>query len=142
MPNWIPGKQRGKPVRVQFNLPIRFTLDSEPAKEEKPKQITYVSIVDDMPEYEGGEKAKMQFLNENIKYPEEARKNKIQGRVYVNFMVEKDGSITGVKVIRGIGGGCDEEAIRVVKLMKFKPGQVDGTPVAAAFNLPINFTLK
>lgn len=142
MPNWIPGKQRGKPVRVQFNLPFRFTLDSKSAKEEKPKQVTYVSIVDDMPEYEGGEKAKIAFLKENIKYPEEARKNGIQGTVYINFIVEKDGLITGVNVHRGIGSGCDEEAMRVVKLMKFKPGQVDGKPVAVEFNFPIRFTLQ
>jgi len=142
MPNWIPGKQRGEPVRVQFNLPIRFSLDSEPTKEEKPKQVTFVSIVDDMPKYKGGDEAQMAFLNENVKYPEEARKNGIQGVVYVNFVVEKDGSITGVKVHRGIGGGCDEEAMRVVKLMKFKPGQVDEKPVAVEFNLPIRFTLK
>jgi len=143
MPNWIPGKQRGKPVRVQFNLPFRFTLDSKSAKEEKPKQVTYVSIVDDMPEYEGGEKAKMQFLNENIKYPEEARKNGIQGLVYVNIVVEKDGSITGVKIERGIGGGCDEEAVRVIKLMpNWIPGKERGEPVRVQFNLPIKFTLE
>jgi len=142
MPNWIPGKQRGEPVRVQFNLPIVFTLDSKSTKKETPKQITYVSIVDDMPKYEGGNEALLAFLNENIKYPEEARKNRIQGLVYVNFMVEKYGSITGVKVIKGIGGGCDEEAIRVVKLMKFKASQVDGQPIASEFNLPINFRLQ
>lgn len=142
MPNWMPGKQRGEPVRVQFNLPLVFKLDSEPIKEEKQLHKTYFSDVDVMPEFDGGEEARIAFLNENIKYPEEARKNKILGRVYVNFVVEKDGSITGVKVIRGIGGGCDEEAMRVVKLMKYKPGQIDGKPVATEFNLPINFRLQ
>jgi len=83
-----------------------------------------------------------EFIAENIRYPEEARQLDIQGNVYVNFVVEADGSISNVTVARGIGGGCDEEAVRVVKLMpKWKPGKQQGMPVRVQFNLPIKFTL-
>ena len=83
-----------------------------------------------------------EFIAENIRYPEEAKELGIQGKVYVNFVVEADGSISNVNVARGIGGGCDEEAVRVVKLMpKWKPGKQQGMPVRVQFNLPIKFTL-
>ncbi len=76
-----------------------------------------------MPAYPGGDDARIAFLVQNIKYPEQAKKNGIQGKVFVTFVIETDGSITNVKVLRGIGGGCDEEAARVIKLMpKWNPG--------------------
>jgi len=78
----------------------------------------------------------------NIKYPEVARTSGITGTVYVQFVVEKDGSISDVKVVRGIGGGCDEEAVRVVKSMpRWKPGKQRGQPVRVYFTLPIEFKL-
>lgn len=98
--------------------------------------------VDKPPSYPGGEKAMIDFLVINIKYPEQAKKKGIQGKVFVTYVVETDGSITNVKVLRGIGGGCDEEAIRVIKLMpKWNPGMNKGKPVKVQFKLPINFTL-
>jgi protein TonB len=85
----------------------------------------------------------MRYLQESIKYPEEAKELGIQGRVFVTFVVEVDGSITDVRVLRGIGGGCDEEAVRVVKAMpKWVPGKQRGVPVRVQFNLPIKFTLQ
>lgn len=84
-----------------------------------------------------------EFLGSNIKYPEEAKELGIQGKVFVTFVVEKDGSITEVKVIRGIGGGCDEEAVRVVQSMpKWTPGKQRGVPVRVQFNIPVKFTLN
>ena len=78
-----------------------------------------------------------------MKYPEEAKEIGIQGKVYVTFVVEVDGSITDVKVLRGIGSGCDDEAVRVVKSMpKWVPGKQRGVPVRVQFNLPINFKLQ
>ncbi len=106
-----------------------------------PKEI--FTVVEEQPSYPGGEDARMRFLQENIKYPEEAKELNIDGRVFVTFVVETDGSITDVKIVRGIGAGCDEEAIRVVKSMpRWVPGKQRGTPVRVQFNLPIRFKLQ
>ncbi|MDR2906516.1 MAG: energy transducer TonB, partial [Bacteroidales bacterium] len=87
-------------------------------------------IIEEMPEFPGGEEARVKYLSENMIYPSAARDSGIQGTIYVNFIIEKDGSISDVKVVNGIGGGCDEEAIRVVKMMpKWKPGRQRGKPV-------------
>ena len=95
-----------------------------------------------MPEYPGGDDARIKFMVENIKYPEQAKKNGIQGVVFVSYVVEKDGKISNIKTIRGIGGGCDEEAERVISLMpNWKPGIQRGQPVRVQFNLPVRFSL-
>ncbi len=100
-------------------------------------------IVEQMPAFPGGEEKLLEFLSKNIEYPEEARKAEIQGRVFVGFVVEKDGSVGDVKVLRGIGGGCDEEAVRVVKSMpKWKPGMHKGEPVRVSYQIPIHFKLE
>lgn len=101
------------------------------------------SIVEESPEYPGGQMAMNRFIATNVVYPPVAVEAGIQGKVYVQFVVEKDGSIGEVKVIRGIGGGCDREAVRVVKSMpKWKPGTQRGKPVRVRFTLPVNFTLR
>jgi len=100
-------------------------------------------IVEQVPEYPGGDEARLNFLRNNIKYPQMAREAGIQGTVYVSFVVEKDGSVTQVKIARGIGGGCDEEAIRVTKMMpKWKAGKQRGKEVRVSYNMPIKFTLQ
>lgn len=102
-----------------------------------------LTIAEIMPQYPGGNQALFKFLGENIKYPEQAKKDEISGKVYVTFTVDKDGSVKDVHVLRGIGGGCDEEAIRVVKMMShWTPGEQDGAKVSIEYNLPINFKLK
>ena len=96
-----------------------------------------------MPEYPGGDQAMMQFVAENVKYPQEAIDKEISGRVLVSFVVEKDGSIGDVKVVKGIGGGCDEEAVRVVNTMpKWKPGMDKGKPVRVSYMMPFSFKLQ
>ena len=96
-----------------------------------------------MPGFPGGDVARMKYLRDNMKYPQMARESGIQGKVFVTFVVEKDGKVTDVRVLRGIGGGCDEEAIRVVKSMpKWNPGKQRGKPVRVQFNLPIIFKLN
>jgi len=96
-----------------------------------------------MPRFKGGETALYEFLVKNIKYPEAARLKNTQGRVFVNFIVEKDGSVSNVTVYMGIGDGCDEEAMRVVRMMDgmWEPGTIDGKPVRVGHNLPVKFTL-
>ena len=104
---------------------------------------TVYNIVEQMPEFPGKEKAMMEFVSSNIHYPEEAKDKGIEGRVFVGFVVEKDGSVNEVKVLRGIGGGCDEEAIRVVKAMpKWKPGMQKGKPVRVHYQMPFFFKLQ
>ena len=99
-------------------------------------------VVEVAPEYPGGIDSMFAFISRNIKYPEEALKNKISGRVFVTCVVEKDGQVTNARLLREIGGGCGDEALRVVKSMpKWKPGTQRGNPVRVQFNLPIVFDL-
>lgn len=99
--------------------------------------------VEYMPEFPGGDLARMKFLQENIIYPKSARRKGIQGTVFATFVIERDGSITDVRVLRGIGGGCDEEVVRVIQNMpKWKPGIHKGKPVRVQFNMPVRFTLS
>jgi len=100
------------------------------------------TIVEDQPEYPGGGDALMEFLAQNIEYPTYARDNGIHGTVYITFVIEPNGNLSNIKVLRGIGGGCDEEAIRVISLMPaWKPGIQRGKPVRVQFNLPVRFII-
>ncbi len=100
-------------------------------------------VVEDDPEFPGGLSALSQYLASNIKYPQLAKENNITGKVFVSFVVEKDGSVGQVKILRDIGGGCGAEAVRVVKAMpKWKPGKQRGKPVRTQFNLPVDFSLN
>ena len=121
-------------------------------KQKQETQVKYVApvvqgkevftVVEKQPSYPGGQDGYTKFLIANIKYPEEALKKAVTGTVYVTFVIEKDGAVTNVKVLRGIGSGCDEEAARVVKMMpKWNPGEQKGKPVAVQYNLPIKFNL-
>ena len=112
------------------------------AEEEEVVEAEIFTVVEESPSFPGGDEARIRFLTENIKYPQIARESSIQGTVYVTFVVEKNGSVTDVRVLRGIGGGCDEEAVRVIKAMpKWNPGKQRGKPVRVQFNMPIKFTL-
>jgi TonB family protein len=94
------------------------------------------------PRFKGGLEVLYKYLSENIHYPTDAKKSNIQGKVFLSFVVDKDGSITDVKVIRGIGSGCDEEASRVLRSSpKWVPGKIYGIPVRVQYTLPISFTL-
>lgn len=111
--------------------------------EEVVEEPQIFTIVEEMPGFPGGEAELFKYLAGNIKYPAMAKDAGISGIVYVTFVVMETGKINDVKVLRGIGGGCDEEAIRVVKNMpSWKPGKQRGKPVRVQFNLPIRFTLK
>lgn len=118
-----------------------FTDELEEEDEMEEEEPIFI-IVESMPMFPGGEEARLKYLNENVKYPLMAKEAGIQGKVFLEFVVEKDGSVTGVKVIRGIGGGCDEEALRVVEDMpRWIPGKQRGVPVRVRFNMPIRFVL-
>jgi periplasmic protein TonB len=125
-------------TEVEEYVPVQDMGEEESAEEQQ-----IFMVVESMPEFPGGEAALHQYLAENIKYPQMAKESGIQGRVFVTFVVERDGKVTDVKVLRGIGGGCDEEAIRVVQNMpKWAPGKQRGKPVRVQFNLPVKFTLQ
>lgn len=106
------------------------------------KDSVYTNVTQ-IPSFPGGLKAFGEFLGENLKYPETAKKNKIQGRVYLTFVVEKDGSLSGIKVTRGLGSGCDEEAVRVLAISpKWSPGIQNGRVVRVSYTIPIFFNLE
>ena len=112
-------------------------------EEEVAEEELIFMVVESMPCFPGGDVARIKYLNENLKYPKSARESSIKGRVFVTFVVEKDGSISNVKILRGIGGGCDEEAIRVIKNMpRWIPGKQRNVPVRVQFNMPIRFVLQ
>ena len=118
----------------------------EPVYDMGPTQLAdgeEANVADESPEYPGGMEALYKYLAENIHYPEQAKNDQIQGRVVISFVVEKDGGISDAKVVRGIGGGCDEEALRVVNAMpKWTPGKMRGEVVRVNFHLPITFKLQ
>ena len=118
-------------------------VEEKPQVIEQPREAEIFTVVEENPTFPGGETKLYKYLGESIKYPEEAKELGIQGRVFVNFVIETDGAVSNVKVLRGIGGGCDEEAIRVIKSMpKWTPGKQRGIPVRVSYNLPIKFTLQ
>jgi protein TonB len=125
-------------------LAILFTINTTAmAQNKKTSNDKVFEKVEDMPEFPGGEQAMMDFVSKNVVYPKEAQEKGISGRVMVSFIVEKDGSVNEVKIVRGIGGGCDEEAVRVVKAMpKWKPGKEKGKPVRVSYIMPIFFKLQ
>ncbi len=98
--------------------------------------------IDKEPQYPGGEMAMMEYLMKNLKYPEDAYKANKDGRVVVSFIVDEKGNVTSPKVEKSVYKSLDEEAIRVVKGMKFIPGQSKGKPVSCTFYLPIMFRLQ
>ncbi len=112
-------------------------------EEEEVEDDVIFTVVEDQPEFPGGEEARQRFLENNLRYPTMAREAGIQGTVFVTFVVETDGSVTDVRVLRGIGGGCDQEAVRVVEMMpRWEPGRQRGQPVRVQFNMPIRFRLN
>jgi len=114
-----------------------------PVIKEEPKEPEIFVVVEQMPEFPGGDKALYQFLAKNIKYPAVAKDNGIEGKVYIKFVINEDGSVSQANVARGIGGGCDEEALRVVKDMpKWKPGKQRGKNVKVWYTLPVYFKLQ
>ena len=162
MPNWTPGKQKGEPVRVRFTLPVAFGVSKggDPAsgtphtytkttivkKEEAPKQETtedeIVNVPEEIPMFPGGMEELMKFLQKEVKYPKEAQDKGIQGRVVVQFVVNKDGSITDAKVVKSVDPLLDAESLRVVNAMpNWTPGKDKGEAVRTHFTIPVSFRL-
>lgn len=139
------------PITISIDLIDLGDIDDEPDVTDIPMidegddldQVLEGFEVDAMPEFPGGEEAMMDYLHRSIRYPNEAIKRKIQGTVWIEFIVAKDGTVQDVNLIRGIGGGCDEEGLRVVQSMPaWMPGKQRGIPVHVRYRIPIRFTLR
>ena len=136
--------EEGKDGVIEIITKSAVTKDAlmDAAKEKLGGEDIFV-VVEDQPEFPGGPEALMKFIGENVKYPKEAQENGIQGRVIVNFVVNKDGSLSDMKVVRGQDASLDAEAIRIISTMpKWKPGMQRGEAVNVRFTLPITFRLE
>ena len=146
MPKWIPAKQKGQAVRSRFTLPIAFNLDGKSdgnknrQVEMKPDENGVYNIVEEPGSFPGGMAECLKFLSENVKYPEDCKKEGIQGRVIAQFIIDKDGSIKDIKIVRGVHPSLDKESIRLIESMpKWIPSKVKGEPVKCQFTLPVAF---
>ena len=119
---------------------ISEVQETKKVVEEEEKPLT---VVEQNPEFQGGLEALLKYLGKHIQYPALAQESGIQGTVFVQFVVSRTGKISNVKVLRGIGGGCDEEAVRVTKEMpNWIPGRQNGQPVPVMFQIPVKFQLQ
>ncbi|MCK9412075.1 MAG: TonB family protein [Prolixibacteraceae bacterium] len=153
LPDWKPGKQRGVAVNVSYTIPISFSLDGNkdvkqtvsfvpPKANEKGEKQVFI-VVEEMPEFPGGSMALRTFVAKAIKYPAEAQKDKIQGKVFVSFVVSSEGKVEQAKVEKSVNPALDAEAIRVVSsLPDWKPGKQRGTAVSVEYTMPIEFKLQ
>ncbi|MFZ1457552.1 MAG: TonB family protein, partial [Saprospiraceae bacterium] len=166
---WIPGKQRGKYVNVLYTLPVKFALQGNDGKSINNNETSHIKpisngeifkVVDQMPRFPGCEdqavgherddcaKTKMlEYIYQNLKYPQEARKNNVEGQVVLQFVVEKDGRLNDIKVVRDIGAGCGIAASQVIESMntmksRWIPGKQSGKSVNVLYTLPIKFKLE
>lgn len=140
----VPNSEIIEDVHINIDAEIDFgaALDMPPPPApqedfEEPEDGFFI-LVEQMPELIGG----LESLQRNVRYPDRALRANIQGRVYVQFIVNERGEVENPRVIRGIGGGCDEEALRVVSQAKFKPGMQRGRPVRVQYNLPVIFMIR
>lgn len=133
--------QEGSDDADKFQAVAEQVVVKEPEPEPVKEEEIFVAV-EQQPEFPGGTAALMKWLGNNVRYPQMALENGISGRVIVKFVVEKDGSVSGVTLVRGVDKDLDREAIRVVKSMpKWQPGKNNGQAVRCYFNLPVNFKL-
>lgn len=167
LPQFKPGKQGGKAVPVWYMVPITFALDGKrkmnpdnpsdqiappppplppppPPPATSEKEGEGFIIVDEMPQFSGGDQGLLKYIAEHTQYPKEAKDGRITGKVITRFLVKKDGTVSNVSVLKGVSPSLDAEAFRVVYALPAfeKPGLKDGKPVAVWYMLPITFTLK
>lgn len=136
MPKWKPATLDGEPAAAKQMIYVPFKLEED-------EFGSVVKMAEKMPSFPEGQAALLRYLGENIQYPDIAKENGVQGMVVVQMIVEIDGTLSNLQVVKGIGAGCDVEALRVVKLMpKWIPGMQRGKTVRVQFNLPIRFQLE
>ena len=142
MPRWQPATQGGVPIKTLFRIPVTFRLQGVEESQETPAEKEEEQP-DKGPVFPGGDQALVEFLAKHMEYPADARAEGVQGRVTTQFVVEKDGSISHVEVIRSVHPSLDAEAVRVVSMLPdFEPAIQDGVPVAVRFRVPITFRFQ
>ncbi|NDV83104.1 M56 family metallopeptidase [Bacteroides sp. 51] len=155
MPKWKPGMQRGKAVNVKYTIPIMFNLGQSanspqftPSKitdyeESKINGETVYGLADNMPEFPGGARALMDYITKEMQYPANAKEKSIQGRVIVQFVVDKEGDIKYPRIVRNVDPSLDQEALRIINNMpKWKPGKIKGEDVSTKYTVPIMFRIE
>lgn len=170
MPAWQPATANGRPIAATVPLVINFerqtkkvaswdeiadskpvtnraerdeVVEAKPTEKSTAEGTVSIALVEQKPQFPGGDAAMYKWIGEHMKYPEAAAQAGIQGRVVVSFIVEKDGSVSNVKVLRGKDPDLDKEAVRVVRSMpRWQPGKMNGTPVRVTYMLPLNFKLQ
>ena len=130
--------QNANEKKKDFLNDVKDTLKSNEVEE-----LVYCYVMEQMPQYPGGESELLNFVYKNLRYPESAVKNKIQGKVIVRFVVNETGEVDKIQVVRSLQAECDKEAIRVIKLLpKFIPGKQNGKNTKVLYTLPITFKLE
>ena len=136
---------------VEDDVIIEDEIEIEDTESDEDEEIEIIEedddeffmVVENMPIFPGGDLGLMKYIQKHVKYPAIAKEYNITGKVYVSFIVDKSGSVTNVKIVRGVDKNLDAEAVRVVKsLPKYKPGKQRGKSVRVMFTIPINFTLN
>jgi protein TonB len=136
---------------VEDDVEIEDEIEIEDTESDEDEEIEIIEedddeffmVVENMPIFPGGDLGLMKYIQKHVKYPAIAKEYNITGKVYVSFIVDKSGSVTNVKIVRGVDKNLDAEAMRVVKsLPKYKPGKQRGKAVRVMFTIPINFTLN
>lgn len=158
MPKWIPAQKDGKAVKSEMKLPVQFKLHAEQSPATPDASEPVFKVVEELPRFRGAgcesselddvakkqcaDRAMMEFIAKGIKYPKVAREAGLEGLVVVSFVIEKSGKIRDAAIVRGIGGGCDEEVLRLVgEMPDWIPGKQKGQNVNVQFNLPVKFKL-
>lgn len=137
LPKWIPGMHNGEPVNVSYHFPVTFKLIVEKIASDTLK------IPEIMPSFPDGLAALSNFIDKNLSYPIQALEKNIKGKVIATFIVDTEGHIQAPKIIKGIGGGCEEEVLRVLSIMpQWIPGKDKGVPVNTYFTLPVTFKMN
>ena len=135
----LSSEETGEQVEIKYTPTVNVAEEEEDVVDEQ----EIFEIVEQQPEFPGGDAALLQWLSKNMKYPAIAQENGTQGRVTVQFVVERDGSVGHVEVLRGVDPYLDKEAVRVVSMMpKWKPGEQRGKPVRTRFRVPVTFRLE
>ena len=144
MPKWTPGRNAGEIVRVKYTIPVLYKIEPSLVESENEQDTTIYIVVQKEPEFPGGTEALFKFLSKKVKYPEDARRKGIEGRTICQFVVDTNGEICHVEVIRSSGNkSLDAEAVRVMKSMpKWTPGIHKGKAVRVKYTVPVNFKLK
>ncbi len=153
---WVAGEHMGEIASVKMKIPVRFVLPQEKVKEKPAIPITDIyTVVDEMPAFKGCEDKSssesrqctfqkiMEYTNENLIYPAEAKAANVEGTVRIKFVIDEEGTLTSPMIVEGIGGGCDEEALRVLNSMPpWKAGIQHGKAVKVEMELPFRFKLR